>query len=428
MNKKLTVGLLGLALAAAIVWADNPPVITSQPEDQTVKEGDSVTFSVVAKENSPLNYNDFTVPISSTVNLDMIYIEPGTFMMGSPEDELGRYNDETLHQVTLTRGYWMGKYEVTQAQYEAVMGVNPSCYPGADRPVEQMNWNGAMVFCEKLTALEKAAGRLPGGYKYTLPTEAQWEYACRAGTTTALNSGKNITSTKSPCPNVDEVAWYVDNNIWDPYDFYKAHPVGQKLPNAWGLYDMHGNVWELCLDKAGMLTKDYPSTPVTDPTGPSTGNYRMMRGGSCHGYAQTQRSAVRDCTWTNIGTETEGFRVALVFADDSLSYQWYKNGIIISDAIGSSYTIENAKADDAGRYSVQVCNLVGCVLSNEAVLTVGDEKPSISFEVKDGQLVLNFTGTLHESDDAVNWKIVEGAKTPFTVNATHGKKFYRCAQ
>ena len=174
----------------------------------------------------------------------MIWIEPGTFMMGSPEDELGRafwyyFESETQHQVTLSRGYWLGKYEVTQAQYEAVTGENPSVcwYNGANRPVEWVNWFDAVNFCTRLTAMAKAAGRLPEGYEYTLPTEAQWEYACRAGTTTAFNNGTNIPSEEQqgwdePCPNLDKVGWYRFNSSYE-YNDEPTERVGQKQPKAW---------------------------------------------------------------------------------------------------------------------------------------------------------------------------------------------------
>ena len=243
---------------------------------------------------------DMTIPISDDVSLDMIWIEPGTFMMGSPKNELGRENNETQHQVTLTKGYWLGKYEVTQKQYQAIMGTNPSKWKGADLPVEQVTWRNATNFCAKLTEIERAAGRLPAGYEYTLPTEAQWEYACRAGTTTALNSGKDLSDWHE-CPEMDEVAWYHYNSN------KTTHPVGQKKPNAWGLYDMHGNVWEWCLDWEG----NYPSSAVTDPVGPSTGTSRVFRGGSWDYYATHCRSARRVGNYPGDGWEDNGFRVAL---------------------------------------------------------------------------------------------------------------------
>ncbi|MBO4545613.1 MAG: formylglycine-generating enzyme family protein, partial [Verrucomicrobia bacterium] len=225
---------------------------------------------------------------------------PGTFMMGSPENELGRSDDEVQHQVTLTKGYWLGKYEVTQAQYEAVTGSNPANFKGSNRPVENVNWFDAVNFCEKLTEIEKAAGRLPEGYEYTLPTEAQWEYACRAGTAAALNSGKNL-SDESECSEMDEVGWYGYNSD------NETHSVGQKMPNAWGLYDMHGNVWEWCLDKY----EDYPTSSVTDPVGPDTGVHRVKRGGSLDLIAGSCRSAYRNSYSPEGRDFIFGFRVAL---------------------------------------------------------------------------------------------------------------------
>ena len=252
---------------------------------------------------APINRNK-TIPLSEDVNLDMIWIEPGTFTMGSPEDELGRRDDEVQHEVTLTQGYWMGKYEVTQAQYEAVMRTNPSGSKGADLPVESVSWNDAKEFCAKLTASEKAVGRLPEGYEYTLPTEAQWEYACRAGTTTALNSGKNLSGYRE-CPEVDEVGWYWYNSEIDGKR--TTHPVGQKLPNAWGLYDMHGNVMEWCSDWYG----DYPTSVLTDPTGPGAGSGRVVRDGYWGGDAYYCRSAFRSSSYPSYYYSSRGFRVAL---------------------------------------------------------------------------------------------------------------------
>ena len=254
----------------------------------------------VALAPIPVPSKDIAIRLSTMVVMPMIWIEPGTFMMGSPKDELGRYSNETQRQVTLTRGYWLGMFEVTQAQYEAVMGTNPSHIKGSNLPVSRVDWNDAMKFCEKLTANEKAAGRLPEGYKYTLPTEAQWEYACRAGTTTALNSGKNLTST-AKCSNMDEVGWYEFNSE------ETLHDVGLKKPNDWRLYDMHGNVYEWCLD----WYEDFPATPVTDPMGPSTGTKRVFRGGCYYFSGIDCRSG---CRYGDFPTDEywgSGFRVAL---------------------------------------------------------------------------------------------------------------------
>ena len=325
LNLKTTSGLLVLALAGMTSQAAAPSLSYEVNGNELIinytgtllQSTDAVNWTEIASASSPYKVKisdkklffcakgetskNMTIPLSDTVSLDMIWIEPGTFMMGSPTDELGRDSDETQHQVTLTRGYWLGTYEVTQAQYEAVMGTNPSYFKGADFPVEKVSWYNAMDFCAKLTDIERAAGRLPEGYEYTLPTEAQWEYACRAETTTALNSGKNL-SDKNKCPEMDEVGWYEYNSD------STTHPVGQKMPNAWGLYDMHGNVFEWCLDWYG----SYPSSAVTDPKGSSSGSYRVIRGGSWNFNAYSCRSAYRfDSTPSDFNRNYFGFRVAL---------------------------------------------------------------------------------------------------------------------
>ena len=330
-------GFLGLTLAAALAQAEEPSIRCKMDgvnfivtyTGELYQSSDAVSWSKVESASSPYQvktedkqlffcakasdepYNPIlpgentVISLPDNVKLDMIWVNPGTFIMGAPEDEIGRVVDEIQHQVTLTKGYWLGKYEVTQAQYKAVMGANPSSFIGDDLPVERINWDKAMDFCAKLTASEKAAGRLPKGYEYTLPTEAQWEYACRAGTTTAFNSGKDIPSADqrwdNPCPNLDEVGWYQRNSDKE------THPVGQKLQNAWGFYDMHGNVREHCLDWYAA----YPSGNVIDPIGPSIGRYRVMRGGSFFNQAYSCRSACRDIYAGPNPLYYDGFRVAL---------------------------------------------------------------------------------------------------------------------
>ncbi len=247
---------------------------------------------------------DVILVLPNDVTLEMKRIPAGTFTMGSSEDECGRFEEEVQHQVPLTNDFWLGQYEVTQAQYAAVMGHNPSKFKGDNLPVDGVSWNDAMTFCEKLNALYADNRNLPEDYQFTLPTEAQWEYACRAGTTTSLNNGKDITTGEGTCPNLDEVGWYQQNSDREP------HPVGQKGPNAWGLYDMHGNAGEWCLD----WYEDYPIGPVTDSKGTVSGSNRVMRGGSWIFRARYCRSACRAYDTPDSKTYDLGFRVALAKA------------------------------------------------------------------------------------------------------------------
>ena len=232
----------------------------------------------------------WTVP---DLNLEMVYIRPGMFTMGSPDSEEGRWDDESPQtRVTLTKGYWLGKTEVTQGQYESLMGNNPSNFKGSGRdlPVERVSWEDAMQFCRKLTEREHQAGRLSEGYEYTLPTEAQWEYACRAGTTGGYAG------------NLDSMAWYKENSG------NTTHPVAQKQPNAWGLYDMHGNLWEWCRD---WYADRHSGGSVRDPTGPSSGSLRVNRGGGLDSVAVACRSAFCGRGAPGDRGYNMGFRLAL---------------------------------------------------------------------------------------------------------------------
>ena len=225
-----------------------------------------------AKDESAAPFGEnFTIP---DLNLDMIWVEPGTFMMGSPKSEEGHRGNETQHQVTLSKGFYLGKHEVTQAQWERVMGNNPSKFMGADRPVEQVSWDDAVAFCKKLTEMEKKAGRVPEGMAYQLPTEAQWEYTCRAGTTTAYSWGDSISAKNA------------SHHRKNPEG---TTPVGKYPPNPWAFHDMHGNVWEWCADWWGV----YPSGSVTDPEGPASYSSRVKRGGAWYHGGTTLRSAKR---------------------------------------------------------------------------------------------------------------------------------------
>jgi formylglycine-generating enzyme required for sulfatase activity len=241
-----------------------------------------------------------THKVESADNLEMIWVKPGTFMMGSPPNEKGRHKDETQHRVTLTKGFYLGRYEVTQAQWNRVMGSNPSKFKGAGRPVEQVSWNGVRSFCRKLSEMERQAGRLPPGMAYQLPTEAQWEYACRAGTTTAFSWGNDIDKSKG------NYNWHRDYNTGN--DFKQTRNVGQYAANPWGFHDMQGNVWEWCADWYG----NYPGGAVLDPVGPKRGSNRVRRGGAW-GYGwPALRSAERHYYSPSTRGNDFGFRISLL--------------------------------------------------------------------------------------------------------------------
>ena len=249
------------------------------------------------------------VRLPGDVMLEMVRIKAGSFMMGSPENELGRNDNEEQYRVTLTRDYFLGKYEVTQRQWQAVMGNNPSrSQRGNNYPVESVSWNDAKKFCEKLNELYK--GKLPQGYCFDLPTEAQWEYACRAGTTTALNNGKNLTAAERFCPSLNEVGWYYFNSR-NPGRKGKCstHKVGLKRPNAWGLYDMHGNVCEWCRD----YIHQYEGEAVDPLCQTRTSNpMRIIRGGGWGALPRLLRSARRLANSPDHRRPEVGFRLALV--------------------------------------------------------------------------------------------------------------------
>ncbi|WP_349247218.1 formylglycine-generating enzyme family protein [Anaerobaca lacustris] len=216
----------------------------------------------------------------------MVFIPPGEFVMGSPSTEPGRYRGEgPQHCVTLTKGFYLGVYEITQSQWRAVMGDNPSHFQGDDLPVENVSWEDAVAFCRKLSEQE--------GVEYRLPTEAEWEYACRAGSSTRYHSGDSDS-------DLGDYAWYHANSN------RRTQPVGRKKPNAWGLHDMHGNVWEWCQDRYVA----YPRHSVTDPLGVASGADRAFRGGSWQSIARDCRSACR--LWITLGYRDNamGFRLA----------------------------------------------------------------------------------------------------------------------
>jgi formylglycine-generating enzyme required for sulfatase activity len=221
---------------------------------------------------------------AKSYGIEFVSIPAGKFTMGcSAGDSQCSDNEKPRHEVTISRGFELGKYEVTQGQWVKVMGSNPSNFKGDDRlPVEQVSWNDAQAFIAKLNALND-------GYRYRLPTEAEWEYAARAGT-----AGPNYG-------NLDAIAWY-DSNSGS-----KTHAVGQKQANGYGLYDMLGNVWEWCSDWYG--ESYYGGSPAADPNGPSSGQFRVLRGGSWGGNSRFARVSVRAGGVPDVRGTRNGFRL-----------------------------------------------------------------------------------------------------------------------
>ena len=224
---------------------------------------DLVKLPAAVPENHP--------PVVNSIGMSFKLLPAGRFQMGSNS---GDADENPVHEVTLTVPFYIGICEVTQDQYRRVMGSNPSSFRGqAKNPVENVSWESAVEFCVRLSSMpaEKSAGRV-----YRLPSEAEWEYACRAGTTTEYSYGADTSQ-------LGDHAWFKDNSN------RSTHPVGQKQPNGWGLCDMHGNVWEWCRD----WKSDYPGGPVTNPKGPPSGSTRVYRGGSWRSKPRSCRSADR---------------------------------------------------------------------------------------------------------------------------------------
>ncbi|MFH1924649.1 MAG: SUMF1/EgtB/PvdO family nonheme iron enzyme [Planctomycetota bacterium] len=226
--------------------------------------------------------------------MELAYIQEGLFRMGSENVRIGA---DPVHSVQITQAFWLGMYEVTQKEYEALTGTNPSRFQGDVNPVEMVSWNDAVAFCKTLTDRERNAGRLPEGYEYRLPSEAEWEYAARGGA--------NGSDTEYSGPNTqEELAWHLDN-YGD-----RTHPVAAGKQNALGLYGMSGNVWEWCLDWYDKAY--YESSAASDPVGPQTGSLRVCRGGLCFltfdGFCP---AACRDPDPPTNVDDFLGFRVAL---------------------------------------------------------------------------------------------------------------------
>jgi formylglycine-generating enzyme required for sulfatase activity len=268
--------------------------------------------------------------ITNSLGMRLVRIAPGEFLMGAPaSDTLAQEDEKPQHRVRIARAFWLGAFEVTQRQYRAVTGENPSRFQESnDLPVENVDWNQAVAFCNKLSASEGLkpyyrwpTGERAGGDGYRLPTEAEWEYACRAGSTTRYCTGEDRAGVAS-------VSWFADNSgndLWDSAPFTteaggpghgpeagrhgcRSHPVGSKQPNAFGLYDMHGNLWEWCSD---LYDADYyRRSPDADPVGPKQSDKRVGRGGSWYSSQKYASSTSRDGYAPGHRVGTLGFRVA----------------------------------------------------------------------------------------------------------------------
>ncbi|MHB8971759.1 MAG: formylglycine-generating enzyme family protein [Pirellulaceae bacterium] len=290
----------GSVVGAAQRVADPSPAQQTAPQEPATPSQQPATPPETAAPQEPAapeqqaaaEKSGRPVVEKNSIGMTLVLIPSGEFQMGSPGTEVGRDDDEQAHRVRITKSFHLAVHEVTQSQYESVMAVNPSHFKGPQHPVATVSWDNAVEFCDKLSALpeEKAAGR-----SYCLPTEAEWEYACRAGSTTQFSFGDDAAE-------LGNHAWFKDNSA------ATTHPVGEKRPNAWGLYDMHGNVLEWCADWFG----EYSASPADDPTGPSTGTDRVTRGGSWDYAASLCRAADRDKRLPGVRNLGLGFRVAAV--------------------------------------------------------------------------------------------------------------------
>jgi formylglycine-generating enzyme required for sulfatase activity len=266
--------------AAAWVLTTGAAEPTTMPATAPASRPSSQPSSQPAKE--------LTLDLGNKATLKLVLIPAGKFTMGSPHGEEGRSKEEgPQREVTITQPFYMGVYEVTQEQYEAVLGQNPSHFKGAQNPVDTVSWQEAVEFCQKLSAKT--------GTTVRLPTEAQWEYACRAGSKTRFGFGDEDEK-------LGDYAWYASNSE------SKTHPAGQKKPNAWGLYDMHGNVWEWCSD---CFADSYAGAKTEDPPGPDSGGRRVLRGGAWNNIPEGCRSAYRYGSPPDYRDQFCGFRVAV---------------------------------------------------------------------------------------------------------------------
>jgi|GEM_PF-1028228 len=293
-------GCVLLAVLGTIIWGIGSRNKTVPPDVvNVVVENEPAALPQRAVVTQPQRAGDRMTLTIKDVEYAFRWCPPGKFMRGSPQEEANRKNDERQHEVTLTRGFWMLETEVTQKMWESVMGSNPSHFKGAKLPVEMVSWNDCQEYITKLNALlTSTPGLLAGtpgtGFKFSLPTEAQWEYACRADTTTAYHFGDSLSTEQA--------------NFGHDWNTGKTKEVGSYPANAWGLKDMHGNLWEWCQDWYG----NYPSGAVTDATGAERGSNRVLRGGTWSSRAQGCRSAYRLSVGPADRNSDIGFRLVLI--------------------------------------------------------------------------------------------------------------------
>ncbi len=237
----------------------------------------------------------------------MVLCHSGEFLMGSPKDEFERSIDEKQHKVVFSNDFYLGKYAVTIAQYETFVKSNAinqdAVFNKSSVPITNISWFEAKEFCNILNEL--FPNKMPNGYKFDLPTEAQWEYACRAGTTKSFNNDCDLTDNIEQSEKLDELGWY---DCRKNFNFTKVKHNGLKKPNSWEIYDMHGNVWEWCSD----WYDDYNLVDNIDPKGSEEGKYKVIRGGCIESYACDCRSAKRNYEEPDVNDKCIGFRLALV--------------------------------------------------------------------------------------------------------------------
>jgi len=280
---------------AEVQTPEEPKIVQHAPEEpkpELAPEPKPVSKDPLHPSRSRVAGERFTIKLPGDLPLTFAWCPPGTFTMGSDRDDANS-DEKPAHTVTLTKGFFIGIYPVTQAQWKAaLMGSEPSNFPGADRPVEQVLWEESRKFCRQMTR------QLKGRAEVRLPTQAQWEYACRVGTSSEFNTGDGEESLLKS-------GWFESNSGKE------THPVGQLAPNAWGIYDMHGNIWEWCLD----WYAEYTPEEKTDPVGPETGSDRVFRGGGWGDPAKFCRSTYRSWFDPAVRYDALGFRIVMVLPD-----------------------------------------------------------------------------------------------------------------